>query len=85
MESLDPKGLMGRGGQLLLRSLGVVINALIPSGTARVWKCSHQTSRNPPLCDAKSGESRNGANGVFPSLSVSPIQRPKERILLVRG
>lgn len=40
MESLDPKGLMGRGGQLLLQSSGVVINALIPSGVARIWKCS---------------------------------------------
>jgi len=37
------------------------------------------------LRNAKSRENENDANLVFYSVSVSPIQRPKERLLLVCG
>lgn len=86
IEWLDPERLMGRGGKFLLKYFVVVTNILLDSvrygQDIEVQLSNEQESL---LSNSTSGENKNHANWVFYSVSVSPIQRPKKRLLLMRG
>lgn len=77
---------MGREGKFLLKYFAVVINILFDS-VRYGQDIEVQISKEQEylLSNTTSGENKIRANWIFHYVSVSPIQRPKKRLLLVRG